>query len=104
MAKNIQTLTALACACKAHRANNGYYNSTTRTRQDGPTNKALILTYLNDTTVLDKEDYELAEKVKQFFEGNIFKMLSGSLNPFEMTATKLVNLDTIPENLSLIHI
>ena len=103
--KSHPTIVMLAAACKAQRINAGYYSSTNYVSANDPnpnvkeTNVNLMFKYLEDTNELTQEDYDMAEKVKAFYAGKIFKMLGGGyINDFDKKVISLLEEEDINSN------
>ena len=83
---SITVLDALAASAAAHRINNGYTRNTYYTGVVSAdsisvkkSNRELMLDYLLDNTHILDEDYELAKKIKFYFDKKIFKILDDSV-------------------------
>jgi len=84
---SITVLDALAASAAAHRINNGYtrnpYYTGVVSDNDSisvkKSNRELMLDYLSDKTHILDEDYELAKKIKFYFDKKIFKILDDSI-------------------------
>jgi len=97
----------LAAACLAQEMNSGYvkYSMTGRQWVDEngdvvikKTNRELVLKYLEDVSQISQTYYELAEKIKQYYRGYTFKMLSGAyMTSFDRTVMKMLEEEFTPE-------
>lgn len=101
------TMDVLAAACLAQEMNSGYvkYSMTGRQWVDEngdvvikKTNRELVLKYLEDVSQISQTYYELAEKIKQYYRGYTFKMLSGAyMTSFDRTVMKMLEEEFTPE-------
>lgn len=97
----------LAAACLAQEMNSGYVKYSMPDREwideDGnvvikKTNRELVLKYLEDVTQIGQTYYELAEKIKQYYRGYTFKMLSGAyMTSFDRTVMTMLEEEFTPE-------
>ena len=101
----------LAAACLAQEMNSGYvkYNMPDREWIDEngnvvikTTNRELVLKYLEDVSQIGQSYYELAEKIKQYYRGYTFKMLSGAyMTEFDRNIVKMLEEEFTPEGYNL---
>lgn len=105
------TMDVLAAACLAQEMNSGYvkYNMPDREWVDEngnvvykTTNRMLVLKYLEDVSQIGQTYYELAEKIKQYYRGYTFKMLSGAyMTSFDRTVMTMLEEEFTPEGYNL---
>lgn len=101
------TIDVLAAACLAQEMNSGYVKYSMPDREwideNGnvvikKTNRELVYKYLEDTTQIGQSYYELAEKIKQYYRGYTFKMLSGAyMTEFDRNIVKMLEEEFTPE-------
>jgi hypothetical protein len=89
-----------AGACAAQRINNDYikFESGTTNVDNKISNRTLMIEFIQKPETITDADYEMAKKVRQYFQALTFKVLKGEkLNDFLNNAMLISNRDTITE-------
>jgi len=88
--------TVWAASCAAQRINNDYLKFEIDNKVP---NKTLMFEFIQKPDTITEADYEMAKKVRQYFQALTFKVLKGEkLNDFSNNAMLISNRDTITEN------
>ena len=96
------TLDVVAAACAAQRVNGEYVKIPYKLGVDGDnikrtTNRELVYQYLEDESFVTDADRLLAEDIKEYFKGYIFKVLSGAyLSDFDRNVMKILEEEFTP--------
>jgi hypothetical protein len=106
VAKNYPTMLVLAAANAAYRKNQGYvkpgYELAGTTETPRKSNRELVYYYLDNTSELIEEDHEVATKIKAWYQGKTFKILSGSyVSDFDHNVLKMLEQEETPEGYNL---
>lgn len=90
---NLNADTVWAASCAAHRINGGYI----KVAEEGAfNNRELVHKFIVDMSSVLVEDYELAQKVKAYYQAFTFKVLKGlTLNEFSSNAMQIASQETI---------
>lgn len=91
--------TVWAASCAAQRINNDYLKFEIDNKVP---NRTLMIEFIQKPDTITEADYEMAKKVRQYFQALTFKVLKGEkLNDFVNNAMLISNRDTITENFDI---
>lgn len=91
----VDTSMAFACAAGAQRINGRYLNMESKGATD-QTNREIMVDLLQGKLELTDADRESGEKIRNHFNGLLFKKLVGKLNGFEQNIAELLDKDSVP--------
>lgn len=98
--KEFDTLLLLSAACAAQRINKAYLKhgdgAFGDTQPQRPSNRELVYQFLDNQDTITDADRELAEKVKSYWNGKTFKLLTGEyISNFDRSVLELLQKETL---------
>jgi len=98
--REFDTLLLLSAACAAQRINKAYLKyaggSGTETEINKPSNRELVYQFLDNQDTITEADRELAEKVKSYWNGKTFKLLTGEyMSNFDRSVLELLQKEVL---------
>jgi hypothetical protein len=104
--KEFPTLLMLSAACAAQRVNKAYlkHGEVTfgDTQPQKPSNRELVYQFLDNQDTITDADRELAEKVKSYWNGKTFKLLTGEyMSNFDRSVLELLQKEVLSDGYDL---
>lgn len=96
--KEFDTLLLLSAACAAQRLNKEYlkFEKEPGTSDYKPSNRELVYQFLDNQDTITDADRELAEKVKTYWNGKTFKLLTGEyMSNFDRSVLELLQKEKL---------
>lgn len=98
--REFDTLLLLSAACAAQRINKAYLKFAGGTGLEGetnkPSNRELVYQFLDNQDTITEADRELAEKVRTYWNGKTFKLLTGEyMSNFDRSVLELLQKEVL---------
>jgi len=98
------TLDVVAAACAAQRVNGSYVKAPYQLGDDNhrKLNRELVYSILEDSSNIIDADRQMAERIKDFYKGYTFKILSGDfVSDFDRKTIKILEEEFTPEGYNI---
>jgi len=98
------TLDVVAAACAAQRVNGSYVKAPYQLGDDNhrKLNRELVYSILEDSSNIIDVDRQMAERIKDFYKGYTFKILSGDfVSDFDRKTIKILEEEFTPEGYNI---